>query len=226
MTATENAAWVDYWQTLPEGRLLFAPEAEEFARNLLAAFPLNKSMRVLDFGCGYGSVTARLAPLVNEVRFWDAAASMRDAASRNLKPFVNAISDDEAAGPFDLIVVNSVVQYMSRDELRERLAEWHARLTPTGSLVLSDLIPKSHSSWGDITSLLRFSVRRGYFFTALRNTMIERGRYHKLCDRVPLLYIDPAELERDATAAGFRLRWLPRNLTHFRTRRTAVLTHA
>src|SRR5437773_7360951 len=122
-SATNENAWIDYWERLPPGRLLFAPEAAEFARNLQRAIPLNRSMRVLDYGCGYGAVPRLIAEHVKEIAYWDAAAGMRDAAARTLANVPNAALWQGDRGEFDLIVVNSVVQYMSGAELRERLSQ-------------------------------------------------------------------------------------------------------
>jgi SAM-dependent methyltransferase len=224
MIAAAPNGWIDYWQTLPPGRLLFSPEADEFAKNLQLAVPLNGSMRVLDYGCGYGAVARLLAPIVQKIDYWDAAESMRNAATRALGDLANVECWDGQSGQFDLIIVNSVVQYMSAGELSERLSQWRELLAPGGRLLLSDLIPTSHRGWSDVASLLSFSLRRGYFFTALKCTLAERRRYDRTAAAVPLFHIDVRWLEETAANVGYALKWLPKNLTHFRSRRSALLT--
>jgi SAM-dependent methyltransferase len=224
MIAAAPNGWIDYWQTLPPGRLLFSPEAEEFAKNLQLAIPLNDSMRVLDYGCGYGAVTRLLAPAVQKIDYWDAAESMRDVATRALADLVNVECWDGHSGQVDLIVVNSVVQYMNVAELSERLGQWRELLVPGGRLLLSDLIPTTHRGWKDVVSLLSFSLRRGYFLTALKCTLAERRRYDRTAAVAPLFHVDVRWLEKTAANVGYALQWLPKNLTHFCSRRSALLT--
>ena len=153
--------------------MLFPPEAVEYAQNLSDALPLSPSLRVLDFGCGYGHVTRLIAPEVACIGFWDAAESMRTAAARNLASVDNAFPWDEGDldQPFDLVLVNSVVQYMTADELAGRLRQFAQMLRPGGRVILSDLSPPGHRPLADIWSLFHFSARRGYLLTAARNTL-------------------------------------------------------
>ena len=44
----------------------------------------------------------------------------------------------------DLIVVNSLVQYLSKEQLGACLAQWRRKLEPTGRLVVADVIPARH----------------------------------------------------------------------------------
>lgn len=215
--------WLTYWNDLPAGRLLFAPEAAEYVRNLRDAIPFTSSARVLDFGCGYGGPASLLAPHVGTLFFFDAVPSMMAAATENLKPFPNARPWD-GVGPVDVILVNSVAQYLRPGELADRVREWADVLTPGGLLVLSDLTPPGHSSLSDMWSLFRFSVQRGYILRAVWNTLAERQRYAMAGKERPLTHYTDAEIERTAAEAGLGCRYLTRNLTHFRDRRTAVLT--
>jgi len=220
--------WVSYWDALPEGQLLFRPEAEEYVRNLAAAFPLSRQSRLLDFGCGYGFVAAALAPRVGQVFLWDAAASMRRHAVARLAQQDNVVlldlNDSTTKPSLDLILVNSVVQYMTPEELAGWLPRWRQLLAPSGQVVLSDLIPPRHSFLTDLFSLLTFSVRRGYLVQAIRNILATRKRYKQAEHARPLYHPSCAELTRMAAAAGLATRFLDRNLTHFRGRVTADLT--
>lgn len=221
-----TTAWVTYWDELPEGRLLFRPESEEYVRNLLTVFPIDERTRILDFGCGYGAIAEALAEQASVVCLWDAAESMRRTAVERLadRPNVRGVDlERENPGQFDLILVNSVVQYMTPDELRGWLRRWRTMLAPDGCVVLSDLIPPRHSTLADLRSLLFFSLRRGYLLEAVRNVLRERKRYGATAQAVPLLHVAQHELQRDAEAAGLTVQFLPENLTHFRGRITAVL---
>jgi cyclopropane fatty-acyl-phospholipid synthase-like methyltransferase len=221
--------WVTYWDRSPAGRLLLAPESEEYVRNLTAEFPITAQARILDFGCGYGSAAERLAPSGAKVCLWDAAPTMLRSAAQRLSAWKNVSAIDlmnlesREPGPFELILVNSVVQYMTASELHDWLKRWRPMLAAGGRVILSDLIPPAHSTLGDIVSLLRFGVRRGYLFQAMRGIWKERLRYKTAANQRPLLHVDRAALTADASQLGYSVRFLPRNLTHFSGRMTAVL---
>jgi trans-aconitate methyltransferase len=228
MGATATAdTWVTYWDELPEGQLLFRPEADEYVRNLLAAFALTPRTRLLDFGCGYGFVTEALAPRVAECLIWDAAPSMCRHTLARLAHHTTIrwidLNDHQPEG-LDLILVNSVLQYMTPDELSGWLGRWRSMLAATGQIVLSDLLPPGHGFVKDLFSLLRFSVRRGYLFRAIRNVLATRKRYQQAEHARPLYHPAREELTRMAQSARLQTRFLERNLTHFRGRVTAVLT--
>jgi SAM-dependent methyltransferase len=221
--------WVSYWHELKDGQLLFREEAEEYVRNLASAERIDRGMRVLDFGCGYGFVAEGLAPLVGQIYLWDAAESMLVRARSRLAghPNVHVLdlsgpSDPPGELRFNLILVNSVVQYLSEDEFLAWLARWRVQLAPSGKIVISDIIPPDHPPAEDILSLLTFSTRRGYLFRALRNVLGEHKRYQKMRQLSQLHEISPGQLRRHATLTGLNVRILPRNLTHFSGRFTAV----
>lgn len=215
--------WIDYWNRIPEGRLLFPPESDEFVANFLREFRPRPTDQVLDYGCGFGRIAARLAPHVGSVRYWDDAERVRIAASNNFKEIANIQSWNGSEAGFDFVVVNSVVQYLSANELASKLALWAGLLAPGGRIVLSDLCEPGHSTLGDLASLARFSLRRGYFIRAVRNTLLERRRHSEASRRKPPYRPSREEIERFAAAAGLTACYLSRNLTHFRGRRTAVL---
>src|SRR5437016_5050107 len=119
-TATGNDAWGAYWTTLPFRSDLCGLEAEDFMSRLATVVALQRDWRVLDFGCGFGMIAALLARNVREVVAWDPIPSMRAWTERNVADrgnvqIVAAASDRRLVGdaePYDLIVVNSVMQYM------------------------------------------------------------------------------------------------------------------
>ena len=56
---------------------------------------------------------------------------------------VSAIPD----GSLDLIVVNSLLQYLSLEELRGLLKLWKSKLKTDGRLVIADVVPPGLSRW-------------------------------------------------------------------------------
>jgi len=225
---TADTPWNGYWDTLPEGHLFFPQEGEEAVRRLAEAVPLNPSMIVLDYGCGYGQAAAPLAPRVGTLYIWDHAEPMRRFAAEYLRklPNVRPWQPDDTATRFDLIWVNSVVQYMTPDHFADVLRRLAAVLLPTGTLIVSDLIPPRLPFHSDLLSLARFSLRRRYFVRAFRRAFALRERYSAIQKDSPLYHPTREEMLKLAADAGLVGEYLPTNLTHFRGRETVLLKRA
>jgi SAM-dependent methyltransferase len=227
--------WIAYFDRLEDHSPLFRGQSAYYVESLTAAMEVHRGQHVLDFGCGFGFVSALLAPLVAHVCFWDPSPRMRSIAERNTADVPNArlcdpsrlvreqLAIDGAGSPFDLILVNSVAQYMAPDELRTWLPRWRELLAPDGKLVLSDLIPPGHGSLFDIADLLRLGARLGFPLRAVGEILGDLRIYWRTRRAMPLVQIGPKDLERAAAAADLRTTVLPRNLTHFSRRWTGVL---
>jgi SAM-dependent methyltransferase len=220
--------WPAYWETLPERRI-FAVEAADYVARLHARLGLDPAARVLDFGCGFGFVAALLAPRVGHLAAWDAAAPMRLATRRRLAGQPNARVLDEApdaaGGRFDLILVNSVVQYMTAAELDDWLPRWRALLAPGGRLVLSDVITaRAPAPLRELAEFVALGARRGALLHALRDGVSALRRYTEARRARPLARLDPAALAPAAAALGLTLTVLERNLAYRSGRSTLVLT--
>lgn len=126
-----RSGWDRYWDGLRVSQLIFTHEADDLVERLGPMLSGLGSGRVLDFGCGFGFVAARLAPCVGELWVWDQSPSMRDEARARLSGFSNAHVAVEAppagtTGRFDLILVNSVAQYLSTAQLGGWVRDWAA----------------------------------------------------------------------------------------------------
>jgi cyclopropane fatty-acyl-phospholipid synthase-like methyltransferase len=209
----------------------FREQAKEYAANLECAVALNRNAHVFDFGCGFGFVAEILMPKVGQVFLWDASANMRRRARRNLANHQNIrfldLSDPQAIArelKFDLILVNSVVQYMALEQFAACLMMWRYMLAVGGHIVVSDLIPRDYNSISDLDDLLKFSIRRNVFGSALLQGVRDLGRYWMMRRSCPLARIALEELNEISKAADLSVSCLRTNLTHFRRRLTAVFT--
>jgi len=220
--------WNGYWDSLPDGLLFFPAEGEEAVTRLAAAVPLAPDTIALDYGCGYGHAASPLAKRVGKLFVWDQSERMMSFALTHLADRANVAAWDpnDDTPRFDLIWVNSVVQYMSQGGLAEAVRTFARLLKPTGVVVLSDLIPPAHPFHKDALSLFAFSLRRGYFVRAFTRTRALAKKYDAQKKESPLFQPTREQLTALATASGFDLRVLKRNLTHFRHRTTAILTRA
>jgi SAM-dependent methyltransferase len=226
-----GGGWELYWEGLSDRQQRFRAQANEYVRNLGSVLPLESLARVLDFGCGFGFVAALLAPRVGEVFLWDASANMRGRARVNVATCQNIrfldLSDPKAVPRdlhFNLIVVNSVVQYMTLDEFSAWLVQWRGMLAPGGRIVVSDLIPPGSPAILDIVDLLRFCRRHGFLARAIWQAFGQLVRHWRMKRARPLCRIGREELSRLAEAAGLAVSYLPNNLTHLTRRTTTVFT--
>lgn len=224
--------WASYWEALSDRQRRFREQSDEYVRKLESAVPLESRARVLDFGCGFGFVAQALVSRVGEVFLWDSSANMRRRARLNLAGRRNVRFLDlsepksEFSDPeFDLILVNSVVQYMSLEEFSGWLLRWRNMLAPDGRIVVSDLIPPDYPAIWDIVDQLRFGARRRVLATAIWEALSEVALYWKVRRAYPLSRIGCEELRWRATSAGLSADYLPYNLTYFTKRLTAVVRH-
>lgn len=231
-----TTGWREYFDAVGRQSPLHAVQATLYVQSLATTVGLGQHQRVLDFGCGFGLVTATLAPLVGHVCWWEPSSNMRAAAEQNTAALPNVRFCDLAAFPcrdappllrpeqrFDLILVNSVAQYMPSDELFAWLRHWKEMLAAGGRVVLSDLIAPTHSGVADVADLLRLGVREGSPLRATRQAIGGVTHYWRVRRAVPLTRLTRGDLASHAEMAGLDAEWLPDNLTHFRSRWAAVL---
>jgi hypothetical protein len=124
-----------------------------------------------------------------------------------------------------LIVVNSVMQYMTPAERRAWLAYARAMVLPTGCVVLSD-IPYDGSlraRAGEVLELARFHRSRGRLAPMLRERAADALAYWRAVRAAPLVALDRSTLHREAGDAGFTVTMLPDSLTCRRHRLAATL---
>ena len=142
------------------------------ARDILRFVP-NAGSRVLDYGCGEALGAALLARHCGRLFLYDAAPSVREKlAARFAGDAVIGVLDDAALaalpdGSLELVVANSLLQYLTRDEFAKLLDFWQAKLAPEGRLVIGDVIPPDASALADVSALVTFAARNGFLLRAL-----------------------------------------------------------
>jgi SAM-dependent methyltransferase len=224
-------SWKDYWERLKDEEKVFHSEAIEYSARLRRTVTLSECWTVLDFGCGFGYVGRVLAPYVKEIYLQDEAANMRHYARKNISMNANAklidIADEEEFSPnmnFDLILVNSVIQYMRTEDFSAWLSRWMGMLAPGGRIIVSDILAEHLRALPDIFSLIPFSARRGFLFQALKKGLKEMTWYFRMRRARPLRRYSLSELERIAAKANLEMFVLPENLTFRKGRISVILT--
>ena len=167
-------SWREFWNR--ENSIYVSPRHRELhydgiAKGINAQIE-DRSWVVLDHGSGEAPAADLVARQCAKLYLYDAApnvqAKQRLQFSRNEKIAVlDAAGVDEIpAGTLDLVVANSLIQYLSRAEFEHLLDSWHEKLRPGGKLVVADVIPEGASAADDIRALLGFAFRGGFLMAA------------------------------------------------------------
>ena len=71
------------------------------------------------------------------------------------------------ASGLDLVVVNSVAQYLSRQQFADALRRFHSLLKSDGKLLLGDIIEPDTLLIGHVTTFLQFAWQNDFFVAAI-----------------------------------------------------------
>jgi SAM-dependent methyltransferase len=227
--------WRDYWnQDTP----IYVSERhkalhyQRIAADIAELVP-SPDAHVLDHGCGEALSAGRVASRCAKLYLCDAAPLVRERLMARFghNPKVDVLApegvEDIPESSLDLVVANSLLQYLSVEELRGLLGLWRGKLKPSGRLVLADVIPPNLSPIADAKALLRFGWQGSFATRAL----LGLGRtalsdYRKLRNTLGLTaYAERGiiELLRDE---GFAAERRAKNIGHNQARTTFVATPA
>lgn len=133
----------------------------------------NADMIVLDYACGEATAAHRVAEKCATLILSDGALTVREKLKKRYQSIANIMvhGPEETARledeTLDLVIVNSLLQYLTRDETSELITRLHKKLKPGGSLLIGDVIAPDVSALTDAKALLWFGLRHGFFLAAL-----------------------------------------------------------
>jgi SAM-dependent methyltransferase len=223
--------WRDYWnQDTPiyVNARHKAVHYELIARQLVEALPPGQPA-VLDFGCGEALSADVVAKRCQVLHLCDGAELVRKRLKEKFGLLGNVVVmspeqlGDITASSLDLIVVNSVLQYLSRADLGSLLATWKGLLKPGGQLLIADVIPHDVGPLTDVAALLKLGAQNGFFiasFFGLARTFF--SDYRKTRAALGLSHYSEAEMLALLTAAGYDARRRQPNLGHNQARMAFV----
>lgn len=223
--------WREYWnQDTP----IYASERHKLlhyrlvANDIVGLIP-SPEAQVLDYGCGEALFADRVAGRCGHLYLCDAAPLVRDRLHARLggNPKITILSPEDLPGiadaSLDLIVVNSLLQYLSLEELRAALRLWRGKLKTTGKLVIADVVPPDVKPVTDAKALLSFAWQGGFLAAALRGLVrTALSDYRKIRDEIGLSHYSDAEMIEILHEAGFSAERAERNLGHNQARMTFV----
>jgi SAM-dependent methyltransferase len=225
--------WISFWDSAHSIYVNARHRGAHFSRIAedLARFA-PKGGVMLDYGCGEALAADRVAEPTARLILCEAAPNVRAAlAARfagNSKIAVRKPEDVAAMTPrsLDVIVMHSVAQYLSGEELDALLKTFHRLLKPGGLLVLGDVIPRRLSALGDVLALLRFGCEEGFLWAAVRGLLRTYfSPYRRLRKSLGLARYDEAQITKKLEAAGFSVQRARANIGH-NARRMTFLARA
>lgn len=193
----------------------------------IAALVPGPAARVLDYGSGEALHADIVAEAAGELILCEGAPGVRTGLETRFagNPKIQVAAPHEMARlpehSLDLIILHSVVQYLTPVGADALLALFHRALKPDGLLVVSDVIQPQTAAATDAWTLLRFAYANGFFLAALwgliRTLLSE---YWRLRAQLGLTrYSNTAMIEK-LNASGFDAQRAPINIGHNQERRT------
>lgn len=181
--------------------------------------------RVLDYGCGEALHADKIAPYCVELYLCEAAPKLRARLKQRFArvPSIRVISPEELdrlpVANFDLVIANSVVQYLTREEFASLLPQWKKRLRLSGRLVIADVIGPNQSAIKDAAALLSYAAKNGFLVAALFGLVRTAfSPYRSLRARLGLSHYSEAEMIQLLQVAGLNAERMSRNFGHIQSR--------
>jgi SAM-dependent methyltransferase len=169
-------SWLDFWNA-PNAIYVSRRHQDAHYAKVLSGIgrfmPAGGAAVVLDWGCGDALAADDLAQTCRIVLLYDRADSTRRrllahyAGNPKIRVLDDAELDAVSPASVDLIVVNSVVQYLDRRQFVDALRRFHRLLKSDGKLLLGDIIAPDTPLAGHVTTFLRFAWQNGFFVAAV-----------------------------------------------------------
>src|SRR5512135_1241451 len=162
----------EQWDANP-GRVKLA---NEIADAVIREGSLERTMNVLDFGCGTGLVTLRLQPLVKSILGADSSQGMLGVLQGKIDALgvtnvrtrlVDFEKGARVEGPFDLIVSSMTLHHVP--DTATLFSQWYDLLAPGGRLCFADLDAEDGSFHSDNTGVFHLGFDRDHLKRLLRN---------------------------------------------------------
>ena len=236
------ADWIDYYDAAPS--VYVSPRHRDVhfqivaddIRRLIASHADAGSSRspvVIDFACGEALSAARVAEMCGTLILAEAAPSLRQRLAVRFAKVSNikVLALDELAqiadGTVDLVVMNSVLQYMTAEQLQSALVTARRLLSSQGQLVIGDVLQPDTGMLADVRALLKMAARHGFLMdavTGLARTAL--SDYSLLRKTLGLKRYSEHEMLAMLRAEGFSADRCAQNLGHNPSRMTFAATPA
>lgn len=173
--ASTGEVWAAFWSgehaiyvNERHAQIHYQQLAEDITRLLNPRF----RPKVLDWGCGDALNAPAIAAVCSELLLYDAVPVVQRRLQQRYTDLSSIRVLDSRAwntwppASLDVIIMNSVAQYLSRTELEEVMDTFRRVLRPDGEIIFADVIPPDAGLWGDIYALTGTGWRHGFFLAA------------------------------------------------------------
>jgi ubiquinone/menaquinone biosynthesis C-methylase UbiE len=227
--------WIDYYDsthTIYASKLHRDLHFQVIARDIIG-YISSPDSAVLDYACGEALFAAWVADACGKLYLAEPAPGVRGRLIARFAPNtrirVRSLDDVRkmAEKSIDLAIMNSVVQYMTPDELDSAFVVIRRLLKPGGRLIVGDILRPEVGMGRDVIALLRFAATHGFLKDAsigLISTAL--SDYRQLRSRVGLQRYSEAEMVAKLAANGFTASRAHVNIGHNPWRMTFVARHA
>lgn len=228
------ASWRDYWNgdtpiyVSERHKLLHYAALARDIEGLIDELSPGRPPVLLDYGCGDALSAARIAGRCSRLILSDGAPNVRQRLSERLEGTgVVILSPEEVTelpeASLDIVLVNSLAQYLVKTELARLLDLFRGKLKGDGRLVLADIIPPDVSAAADAAALLAFAGRGGFLTAAtlgLARTAL--SDYRRTRAALGLTHYDEGEMLDLLVQHGFSALRRAQNLGHNPRRMTFI----
>ena len=204
--------WIDYYDskhTIYANKLHRDLHFQIIARDLIGYIASPEAV-VLDYSCGEALSADKVAEACGKLILAEPAPGVRDRLiarfASNAKISIQSLEDlqNMAEQSVDLVVMNSVAQYMTKEQLDSAFALIRRLLKPSGKLVLGDILRPDVGMFRDVQALLGLAARHGFLKDALIGLISTAlSDYRQLRSRIGLQHYSEAEITAKLRAAGF-----------------------
>lgn len=194
------------WNSSYDGKPIQADEMQLWLEETLRRIKELKPKKVLEIGCGTGMILGGLGEQVEQYVGLDAADKpiefLRSEALRknwqhvklytgdSLKVLEKLASDSSLLGNFDVIIINSVIQYFPTAAYLEKVLQLAAHfLCPMGNIYLGDLRANATINLHHLSLAMRNPAQENKTLIALKKRLL----YSK--EREVELLVDPGAIE-------------------------------
>ena len=226
--------WIDYYDsthTIYASKLHRDLHFQIIARDIIGYISSPDAV-VLDYACGEALSAAKVADACAKLYLAEPAPGVRGRLiarfAPNTKIRVRSLDDlrkmDEKS--IDLVIMNSVAQYMTPEELDSAFSVIRRLLTPGGRLVVGDILRPEVGMGRDVLALLKFAGKHGFLTDALYGlASTALSDYRQLRTRVGLQRYSESEMIAKLDRAGFTASRAHNNIGHNPWRMTFVARH-
>ena len=195
----------------------------------MAALIETPDASVLDHGCGEASSAALVAVKCATLYLYDQAPKVQEklrlkfSRAAHVNVLSHAALETLPDASLDLVIANSLLQYLTYVECENLLDFWHAKLKPDGRLVLADLIPPDNNPFTDAKALLHFGWQGGFLLPGLSGLVATFfSSYRRLRQQLGLTHYSEQDAATLLAAHGFSCARAERNIGHNQARMCVV----